>query len=93
MTDLQLIIAVSIPSVSALVGLIGVFTAILVNNSRLGDVNSRLSDMNSRIDDLRNYIDTCLSDHQKVIQADARLIMDKLDSLDRRLTDLEDRRR
>ena len=55
--------------------------------------NARLGDMNSRIDDLRAYIDTRLSDYQKVIQADTRLIMDKLDSLDRRLTDLEDRRR
>ena len=82
MTDLQLIIAVSIPSVSALIGSVGVFTAILVNNARLGDVNSQLGDMNARLSDLYNYTDTRLSDHQRVMQADTRLIMDKLDSLE-----------
>jgi hypothetical protein len=39
-----------------------VLIGILLNNSRLGDMNSRLGDMNSRIDDLRSHMDARFDD-------------------------------
>jgi hypothetical protein len=75
MTDIQLIVAVCIPSVTALIGSAGVFVAILVNNSKLEMFDRH---MNKRMDDLKGYIDL-----------NTKMILDKIDSLDHRLTDLE----
>jgi hypothetical protein len=39
-----------------------VLVGILINNSRLGDVNSRIGDVNSRIDDVRSQMDSRIGD-------------------------------
>ena len=39
-----------------------VLIGILINNSRLGDVNARMSDLSSRIDDLRSHMDARFDD-------------------------------
>ena len=61
----------------------GVFVAILVNNSRLNDLSkhldARVQHLDSRIDDLKGYIDL-----------NTKMILDKIDSLDHRLTELEE---
>jgi hypothetical protein len=53
-----------------------VLVGILVNNSRLGDVNSRINDLrsnvDSRIDDLRSHID---SRPRRAAQAPRRALM------------------
>jgi hypothetical protein len=52
MTDqtVQIALSVGVPTVAVLVG-------ILINNSRLSDLNSRLADLNSRLGDFRAHID------------------------------------
>jgi hypothetical protein len=52
--SIQLALSISVPTLAVLVG-------ILINNSRLGDVNDRIGDlrgdMAARFDGLRSYID------------------------------------
>jgi len=60
-TSIQLVLSISVPTMAVLIG-------ILINNSRLGDLNGRLgdlradmntlrADMNTRFDGLHSYID------------------------------------
>jgi flagellar capping protein FliD len=53
MTDAQIltIVLAAVPSTMA------VLVGILINNSRLGDLNNRISDLNNRITELRNHVD------------------------------------
>ena len=48
-SSIQLALSIGVPTLAVLVG-------ILINNSRLGDVNGRLNDMNSRIGDMNSRI-------------------------------------
>jgi hypothetical protein len=61
MTDIQIFI-IALPSVLSVVA---VLVGILINNSRLGDVNVRMSEMRSElrssISDLRSHIDNQFS--------------------------------
>lgn len=47
----QTVLTVTVPTLAVLIG-------ILVNNSRLSDVNRRIDDLNTRFDDLRSHLDT-----------------------------------
>jgi len=76
-----------------------VLIGILINNSRLGDVNSRIGDVNSRINDLRSNIDDLRSNIDNLrSNVDSRIndLRSHMDSrveevLDARLKHLEER--
>ena len=72
-----------------------VLIGILVNNSRLGDVNSRMGDVNSRmgdlnnrIDDLRSHMDARFDDMRVTWQSELHRVEEVLDA---RLKHLEER--
>ena len=69
-----------------------VLIGILINNSRLGDVNARLSDMNSglngRIDDLHSHMDARFNDMQAMWRSELHRVEEVLDA---RLKHLEER--
>jgi hypothetical protein len=65
-----------------------VLIGILLNNSRLGDMNSRLGDMNSRIDDLRAHMDARFDDMRVTWQSELHRVEEVLDA---RLKHLEER--
>jgi hypothetical protein len=62
--ELQTILTVSVPTLAVLIG-------ILVNNSRLNDLNARFTDLNRRIDDLKEMWRSELRRVEEVL--DARL--------------------
>jgi len=95
--DMQTVLAMGVPSLVVLIG-------ILINNSRLTDLNGRFTDLNGRFTDLngrftdlRNYIDVRFTDLQQVI--DARFAEQKAELLrveqvmDARLRHLEENSR
>ncbi len=49
-------------ALASLPTMLTVLVGILINNSRLGDVNSRIGDINARIDDLRSNVDSRIDD-------------------------------
>jgi hypothetical protein len=57
--DVQSTLTVGLPALAVLIG-------ILVNNSRLGDMNRRFDDVNRQIDDFRGSL---LADFRRVEQA------------------------
>jgi cell shape-determining protein MreC len=69
-----------------------VLVGILINNSRLGDVNSRIDDLrsnvDSRIDDLRSHIDSRFDEMRSTCQSELRRVGEVLDA---RLKHLEER--
>lgn len=69
-----------------------VLVGILINNSRLGDVNSRIDDLrsnvDSRIDDLRSHIDSRFDEMRSTWQSELRRVEEVLDA---RLKHLEER--
>ena len=73
----QTLLLVIIPTLAVLIG-------ILVNNSRLNDVNKR-------IDDLRAYMDAAFAAERRVNEANFKLLLDKLEDIDTRLIRLEER--
>ena len=69
-----------------------VLIGILINNSRLGDVNGRLTEiergLNARIDDLRSHMDARFDDMRATWQSELRRVEEVLDA---RLRHLEAR--
>lgn len=69
-----------------------VLVGILINNSRLGDVNSRIDDLrsnvDSRIDDLRSHIDSRFDEMRSTWTSELRRVEEVLDA---RLKHLEER--
>jgi len=69
-----------------------VLMGILINNSRLGDVNSRIDDLrsnvDSRIDDLRSHMDSRFDEMRSAWQSELRRVEEVLDA---RLKHLEER--
>jgi hypothetical protein len=69
-----------------------VLVGILINNSRLGDVNSRIDDlrsqMDSRIGDLRSHMDSRFDEIRTTWQSELRRVEEVLDA---RLKHLEER--
>src|SRR5579863_164939 len=47
--SIQLALSIGVPTLAVLMG-------ILINNSRLGDVNSRMGDVNSRLNDMNSRL-------------------------------------
>jgi hypothetical protein len=83
--ELQTILTVSIPTLAVLIG-------ILINNSRLNDVNSRLNAMEtrseSRFAETRAHFDKRIDNLQELWRAELRRVEDVLDA---RLSHLEER--
>jgi hypothetical protein len=77
MTDTQMLI-LALPSVLSVVM---VLVGILINNSRLGDVNARISD-------LRSHMDTRFDNMQDTWRAELRRVEEVIDA---RLKHLEER--
>jgi len=77
--ELQTILTVTVPTLAVLIG-------ILVNNSRLNDLNARFTDLNHRIDDLREMWRSELRRVEEVIDA-------RLTHLEERMMGLEERLR
>jgi len=71
--SLQVAISISVPTLAVLVG-------ILINNSRLGDVNNRISD-------LRSHMDNRFDDMKETWRAELQRVEGVLDA---RLKHLED---
>jgi hypothetical protein len=69
-----------------------VMMGILINNSRLGDVNSRIDDLrsnvDSRIDDLRSHMDSRFDEMRSAWQSELHRVEEVLDA---RLKHLEER--
>ena len=69
-----------------------VLVGILINNSRLGDVNSRIDDLRSnvdtRIDDLRSHMDSRFDEMRSTWTSELRRVEEVLDA---RLKHLEER--
>jgi hypothetical protein len=69
-----------------------VLVGILINNSRLGDVNSRIDDLrsnvDSRINDLRSHMDSRFDEMRNVWQSELHRVEEVLDA---RLKHLEER--
>jgi hypothetical protein len=79
--ELQTTLSVGVPTVAVLIG-------ILVNNSRLGDLNSRFGDFNVRLDELRSHFDQRIDHMQQTWRSELRRVEEVLDA---RLTNLEQR--
>ena len=80
----QTVLMVTVPTLAVLMG-------ILVNNARLSDTNRRIEDINRRIDDLRQYFDGRLNDAARVNEAMFKMLLDKIEEIDTRLSRLEER--
>jgi hypothetical protein len=65
-----------------------VLMGILINNSRLGDVNARIGDVNARINDLRSHMDSRFDEMRSAWQSELRRVEEVLDA---RLKHLEER--
>lgn len=79
--QIQTLLTVSIPTIAVLIG-------ILVNNSRLNDMNNRfgdvntrlndmngrLSDMNNRLNDLRTHVDQRIDDLRDTLLTEIRRV-------------------
>jgi hypothetical protein len=69
-----------------------VLVGILINNSRLGDVNSRIDDLRSNVDsrigDLRSHIDSRFDEMRSTWTSELRRVEEVLDA---RLKHLEER--
>jgi hypothetical protein len=79
-------------ALASLPTMLTVLVGILINNSRLGDVNSRIDDlrsqMDSRIGDLRSHIDSRFDEIRSTWQSELRRVEEVLDA---RLKHLEER--
>ncbi|HTM13702.1 MAG TPA: hypothetical protein VL127_12345 [Bryobacteraceae bacterium] len=79
-------------ALASLPTMLTVLVGILINNSRLGDVNSRIDDlrsqMDSRIGDLRSHIDSRFDEMRSTWQSELRRVEEVLDA---RLKHLEER--
>jgi hypothetical protein len=88
MTDIQVLI-LALPSVLSVVA---VLVGILINNSRLGDVNARISEMRtelrSSVSDLRSHVDYRFDDMRDTWRAELRRVEEVIDA---RLKHLEEK--
>lgn len=75
-------------ALSSVPTMLTVLIGILINNSRLGDVNSRIGDLNGRINDLRAHMDSRFDEMRNTWQSELRRVEEVLDA---RLKHLEDR--
>ncbi len=84
MTDTQML-TLALPAVlSVIVVLVG----ILLNNSRLGDMNSRIAELRSHMDQQFAHVDTRFDDMRDMWRAELRRVEEVIDA---RLKHLEER--
>jgi hypothetical protein len=74
-------LTVGVPTLAVLIG-------ILVNNSRLNDVNARFNDMNVRLLEMRTHFDGRIDEIKETWRSELRRVEEVLDA---RLTNLEHR--
>ena len=90
MNDQKFLAALLLPT---LIPTITVLVGILFNNTRMTDLrthlDARLGDQNRRNDDLRTHLDSRVDDLRRLMGSNTKGIMDKLDSIDQRVADLE----
>lgn len=102
--DAQTVLAITIPTLAVLVGILINHSRLGDMNSRLGDVNSRLGDMNSRlgdtnarVDDFRTHFDQRLDDTRDTLRTELLRVEGVLDArlsnVEQRLSHLEERYR
>jgi len=75
-------------ALTAVPTMIVLLIGILINNSRLGDVNNRIGDVNRRIDKLDRKIDLRFDDMKETLRSELHRVEDVLDA---RLKHLEER--
>ena len=81
--EIQTVLTVGMPTLAVLIG-------ILINNSRLSDMNARMNDMNVRVGDLRSHFDNRFDDLKETWRSELRRVEEVLDA---RLSHLEERLR
>jgi len=74
------ILAICIPSLTALIG-------VLISNGRIGDINGRIGDINARITDLRVHMDVRFDAMDKLFTEKLRRVEEIMDA---RLTRIEE---
>ena len=79
--SLQLAISISVPTLAVMIG-------ILINNSRLSDLNGRLSDLRSHMDSGFSNVDRRFDDMKETWRAELHRVEGVLDA---RLRHFEDR--
>ena len=77
MTDAQLYLAIGIPSFALVLGMVG--NGLLFNA------------LSARVSDLRSYIDARFDAEQRVNEASFKMILDKVEDIDSRLSRMEER--
>lgn len=80
--DIRLLIAVALPCLTVMIG-------IIINNSRLGDMNNRIGDLNHRIGDLKQDMDRRFSDVDRRFDDLTRLIEARFEIQDQKLYRVE----
>ena len=73
-------LAIGVPSLTSLLG-------VLISNSRIGDTNNRIGDTNSRIADLRVHMDSRFDAQDRLFTEKLRRVEEIVDA---RLTRIED---
>jgi hypothetical protein len=88
--SMQLALSIAVPTLTVLIG-------ILINNSRLNDINSRFNDVNSRLGDLRadintrfDHVERRFDDMKDMWRSELHCVEEVLDA---RLKHIEDRYR
>jgi len=76
------------PLVTPVATLVVVFVGILFSNRH---VDVRISDLQERISDLQAYIESRFAAEARVNEANFKLLLNKIDDIDSRLTRLEER--
>jgi hypothetical protein len=79
-TSMQLALSISVPTIAVLIG-------ILVNNSRLGDLNSRLGDVRADMNTLRADMNTRFDGSHTYIDARFDNVERRFDSINQRFDD------
>ncbi|HTS77962.1 MAG TPA: hypothetical protein VMG40_17245 [Bryobacteraceae bacterium] len=78
---MQTLLSVVVPTVTVLIG-------ILVNNSRMSDMNHRMNDVNNRLAELRAHMDQRFDDMKETWRSELYRVEQVLDA---RLKHLEER--
>jgi hypothetical protein len=84
MTDTQVLILALLSVLSVIVVLVG----ILINNSRLGDMNARITELRSHMDNQFSHVDNRFDDMRDMWRAELRRVEEVIDA---RLKHLEER--
>lgn len=96
MTDLQLYLAIGVPSFAVLLGILSNVIGFTLMNSRLSAMEARVTSLEGRMDNRMAMLETRQANFEArlEIRIDARfdMLMGKVDEIDTRLTRIEERR-